>query len=305
MKSLINGSQNFALSFLLILATIFTAHAGEKITYIHNDALGSPVAATNQLGQVIWRETYKPHGQRTTNSAASANNKTWFTGKQEEAALGINYFGARWYHPEIGRFLVIDPAGVAPENMHSFNRYAYANNNPYANVDPDGREAACLYGGGCNINLTPSIVTNVASFIPVVGDALGVQQAIENPTTINIVSAGVGFIPGAGDAAGNLLKAGAKGADTLKPGAFARESIPGHPGRPTADEQRQVNELMAKNGCHTCGTKDPGTRSGNAIADHQPPQALGNPTIFLPHCNTCKARQGGQVVQEKRRRGSE
>ena len=95
MKSLIN----FSLSFLFSLATIFTAHAGEKITYIHNDALGSPVAATNQLGQVIWRETYKPHGQRTTNAAASANNKTWFTGKQEEAALGINYFGARWYHP--------------------------------------------------------------------------------------------------------------------------------------------------------------------------------------------------------------
>src|SRR5690606_24446591 len=132
-------SARITLSFLLaLLATSFT-HAGEKITYIHNDALGSPVAATNQQGQVIWRETYRPHGQRTTNAAASANNKVWFTGKQEESALGINYFGARWYHPEVGRFLVIDPVGVSPDNIHSFNRYGYANNNPYGFVEPDGR----------------------------------------------------------------------------------------------------------------------------------------------------------------------
>lgn len=220
MKSLIN----FSLSFLFSLATIFTAHAGDKITYYHNDALGSPVAATNQLGQVIWRETYKPHGQRTTNAAASANNKTWFTGKQEEAALGINYFGARWYHPEIGRFLVIDPAGVAPENMHSFNRYAYANNNPYAHVDPDGREAACLYSGGCNLSLTPVAVSTVASFIPVVGDALGVVDAIENPTTINIISAGIGFIPGAGDAVGKALK-NAPDFDAARRAAFGKAGM--------------------------------------------------------------------------------
>ena len=32
----------------------------------------------------------------------------------------------------------VDPVGVDPSNLHSFNRYAYANNNPYKYVDPDG-----------------------------------------------------------------------------------------------------------------------------------------------------------------------
>jgi len=146
-----NTLIRFTLATLLaLIATSFT-HAGEKITYIHNDALGSPVAATNQLGQVIWRETYKPHGQRTTNAAASVNNKVWFTGKQEESALGINYFGARWYHPEVGRFLVIDPVGVSPDNIHSFNRYGYANNNPYKFVDPDGKHPAIILGVGVGL----------------------------------------------------------------------------------------------------------------------------------------------------------
>ncbi len=33
----------------------------------------------------------------------------------------------------------IDPVGFQEDNIHSFNRYAYANDNPYRFVDPDGR----------------------------------------------------------------------------------------------------------------------------------------------------------------------
>ena len=90
---------------------------------------------------------------------------------------------------------------------------------------------------------------------------------------------------------------------TLKPGPHAKESIPGHNGRPTAAEQRQVNELMNKNGCHTCGTKNPGTNTGNAVVDHQPARALGNTERFFPHCIECMRRQGGEVLQELIRRG--
>ena len=38
----------------------------------------------------------------------------------------------------------IDPVGVDENNVHSHNRYAYANNNPYKFVDPDGRAAVLL-----------------------------------------------------------------------------------------------------------------------------------------------------------------
>ena len=104
--------------------------------------------------------------------------------------------------------------------------------------------------------------------------------------------------PKAGDVPKSIDKA-----DTLKPGPFAKESIPAHRGKPTAAEQRQVNELMEKHGCHTCGTKNAGTKSGNAVADHQPPQALNGSKEFFPHCINCARRQGGQVRQEKLKRG--
>ena len=47
--------------------------------------------------------------------------------------------GARYYHPVLGRFTGVDPVGFLEESIHSHNRYAYANNNPYKYVDPDGQ----------------------------------------------------------------------------------------------------------------------------------------------------------------------
>jgi RHS repeat-associated protein len=128
---------------LLALGLLLAASAGhaiERVTYYHNDALGSPVAATDRNGTLLWRESYAPYGERLTREASS-KDAVWYTGKQEEAAFGVNYFGARWYDPRIGRFMGVDPAGFTSDNIQSFNRYAYANNNPFAYVDPDGNFA--------------------------------------------------------------------------------------------------------------------------------------------------------------------
>ena len=49
---------------------------------------------------------------------------------------------ARYYDPVIGRFYSNDPVGavsfINQGNVQGFNRYAYANNNPYKYTDPDG-----------------------------------------------------------------------------------------------------------------------------------------------------------------------
>ena len=94
---------------------------------------------------------------------------------------------------------------------------------------------------------------------------------------------------------------------TLLPGPFAGESIGARgPGRDFTDEERKkIDEIGRKTGCHTCGTKDPGTSSGHFIPDHQPPSALvvdGQPQRLYPHCLDCMHRQGGEVLQELRRR---
>ncbi len=47
---------------------------------------------------------------------------------------------SRYYDPLIGRFLSNDPVTTDMQLGGNFNRYWYANNNPYKNIDPDGRE---------------------------------------------------------------------------------------------------------------------------------------------------------------------
>tara|TARA_R110001606_G_scaffold399177_1_gene581321 strand:+ start:1967 stop:2563 length:597 start_codon:yes stop_codon:yes gene_type:complete len=58
---------------------------------------------------------------------------------------------ARYYDPVIGRFYSNDPVDALTflnqGNVHGFNRFAYANNNPYKYIDPNG-EAPRRPGSG-------------------------------------------------------------------------------------------------------------------------------------------------------------
>jgi RHS repeat-associated protein len=142
-----------------------TASAG-TVTYYHNDLSGSPVAATNAAGQVIWRETYRPYGERTIKP--STDNQVWFTSRRQDADTGLVYMGARYYDPVIGRFVSMDPVGFDDKNIHSHNRYAYANNNPLKYRDPDGRIPALLIPA--LLTVTPEAVSAAGTVI--VGSAL-------------------------------------------------------------------------------------------------------------------------------------
>ena len=122
--------QQALLILLTLVVTVINGTANAEVTYLHHDALGSTVAATDESGSVLWRESYQPYGERLDKAVSTAEHSTYYTGKPHDDRTGLTYFGARHYDPVVGRFMGIDPVGVDPGNVHSFNRYAYANNNP-------------------------------------------------------------------------------------------------------------------------------------------------------------------------------
>ena len=130
----------------MLLAAGPARAATETITYIHGDISGSPLAATSSTGAVVWKESYRAYGERWVNDPASAQQSQWFHGKEQDTATGLQYFGARYYDPAVGRFLGIDPVDYQDGNLHSFNRYAYGNNNPVSYLDPDGKHPALVVG---------------------------------------------------------------------------------------------------------------------------------------------------------------
>ena len=144
------------------------------VTYFHNDISGSPMLATDATGKVVWKENYHPYGERLNKQTGSdSNNKLWFAGKPFDAATGLTYMGARYYDPMLGRFMGVDPVDFRQENIHSFNRYAYANNNPYRYVDPDGREDTPAYegqNGSCGgVSCSGSTSTTTSYWRPLTG----------------------------------------------------------------------------------------------------------------------------------------
>lgn len=136
-------------NFLILLFLFFTCSytAKAEITYYHTDLLGSPIATSDEQGNLKWEEQYKPYGERIVNSPASADNEMWYTGKQHDQDTGLTYMNARYYDPVVGRFMAIDPASFNEGVPGSFNRYSYANNNPYLYNDPEGEIINNVIGG--------------------------------------------------------------------------------------------------------------------------------------------------------------
>ena len=100
---------------------------------------------------------------------------------------GLVYMQQRYYDPVAGRFLSIDPVTTDANTGASFNRYTYANNNPYRYIDPDGwmSEQTCRdMVGNC---------TNVG------GDNSGSQRAADTA-----VGGGLGATAGAAIGVGLL-----------------------------------------------------------------------------------------------------
>jgi len=101
------------------------------------------------------------------------------------------------------------------------------------------------------------------------------------------------------EAAAESLGANSEVPSNVGPGPNAGESVPAGPGsRPTKEQQDKINEIGNRDGCHTCGTTDPGTKSGNWIGDHQDPTKLnpdGKPQRYYPQCQGCSNEQGGRI----------
>lgn len=129
----------------LLVAASAASAATETVTYIHTDVSGSPLAATDSNGAVVWKESYRAYGERWLQQSGTGQQSQWFHGKEQDPNTGLQYFGARYYDPAVGRFLGVDPVDFQEGNPHSFNRFAYGNNNPVKYKDPDGGYAEAAF----------------------------------------------------------------------------------------------------------------------------------------------------------------
>jgi hypothetical protein len=113
----------------------------------------------------------------------------------------------------------IDPVGVDENNVHSHNRYAYGNNNPYKFVDPDGRAAQAL------LCVNPVACVGVA--VTTVAMAYYGNKAMQDTNAI----------------LQNSADKGGDGAELLR-GSSASSASPG--GMPPDDDEGRSNDSRGK-----------------------------------------------------------
>ncbi|WP_434155749.1 RHS repeat-associated core domain-containing protein [Pseudomonas sp. JZ134] len=123
---------------ILIVTQFFSFVWAGNITYYHSDVMGTPVLESDSAGNIKHTYEYDAYGQTKLDRPG---NGPGFTGQINDSSSGLTYMRARYYDPSIGRFLSIDPESPNPGNIYNFNRYAYANNNPYVYSDPTGKFA--------------------------------------------------------------------------------------------------------------------------------------------------------------------
>ncbi|WP_425476558.1 RHS repeat-associated core domain-containing protein, partial [Arenimonas oryziterrae] len=121
------------------------------VRYQHTDSLGSPVAETDASGNLVKRNAYAPYGEAF---GATVIDGTGYTGHVMDRDTGLTYMQQRYYDPQVGRFLNVDPIATDANSGVNFGRYWYANNNPYKFSDPDGRATTIVING--NIGADPA-----------------------------------------------------------------------------------------------------------------------------------------------------
>jgi RHS repeat-associated protein len=109
---------------------------GAITKYLTKDHLGSTRLVIN--GQPSPAVTnYGPYGMPLTGAGLSAPPSKGYIGERFDAETGLQYLHARYYDPDLGRFLspdTWDPTLPGVDN----NRYAYAMNDPVNMSDPGG-----------------------------------------------------------------------------------------------------------------------------------------------------------------------
>lgn len=140
----------------------------DTVAYYHHDHLETPIQATDKDGNIVWSASYQAFGKATIITPQATVDKPTITsnlrlpGQYEDTETGLHYNFRRYYDPETGRYITVDPIGLEG----GINTYVYAYSNPMIFYDPYGLwawgdplpqglvDAAAGFGDGISGGLT-------------------------------------------------------------------------------------------------------------------------------------------------------
>ncbi len=166
-KAIVGGVTTWRITFSaggqLVAQRRQVVNGATELFSLHTDHLGSVVAVGNASSGLVAGSyaAYEPFGTYLVPPTATNPSLTdrGFTGHKHNNLspvwLGLIYMNARYYHPQLGRFISPDSIVPEPANPQSYNRYSYVRNSPLNFTDPSGHKE-CGSQSDCGDPLTTS-----------------------------------------------------------------------------------------------------------------------------------------------------
>ena len=168
--------------------------------YYHQDNLNSSSALSGAGGAQVEVDAYYPFG-RILMASPQANFQVSrrFTGQVFDAESGLYYYNARYYDPELGRFIQADTDIPDLSNPQSYNRYSYCVNDPLRYTDPTGHSFWS--------NFNPSLLWDSQVYQGIGYAIMGNTSVRSDPNSYQslMANSGTPLLTGLTDANGNKL----------------------------------------------------------------------------------------------------
>jgi RHS repeat-associated protein len=107
--------------------------ASGRRRYVFGDQIACPVLVEDDAGRVLWRARIEPYGRASIDPGSTLDLDLRWPGHHFDAETGLHYNRHRYYSPELGRYLQVDPRDLEG----GLNVYAYTSR-PLDSVDVDG-----------------------------------------------------------------------------------------------------------------------------------------------------------------------
>jgi RHS repeat-associated protein len=157
-KQIINGGATTDIHYINspIGICAILLYDGTDVTtyYLQKDYLGSLNVICDVNGNLVAEQNFNAWGKARNANTWNSNDPllakpTWlyrgFTGHEDMPQFGLINMNARLYDPTIGKMISPDNYVSNPNHTQSYNRYAYANNNPLNKIDPTGNVPIAFY----------------------------------------------------------------------------------------------------------------------------------------------------------------
>jgi len=111
--------------------------------FYHYDGNGNVSSVTDSNSAITARYEYDPFGRVLLADGGDFTPRYQFSSKEYDQATGLNYYGYRFYNPELRRWINRDPI----EERGGMNVYGFVGNNPILFFDPTGLLKGSVGGG--------------------------------------------------------------------------------------------------------------------------------------------------------------